>query len=91
MYRIIARAPYERTSYAEPCEVVSVFRTGILTPLYALKLASLEAAKDYNYDVDFEVRDHNGRVVSWRDFDAKSHVHAYRMNRDYGIDADCPW
>lgn len=91
MFSIIARAPYEATSYAEPRETVHVVRSGILNARYALKLAQIEASREDCYDVSFEVLDARGKQVRLADFDAAAHVHAFRMHRDYGIDADFPF
>lgn len=88
-YRIIARVPYERTSYAEPTELVSCWKDGILNVHYALKLADWLGSRDAYYDIDFEVRDQDNNLVRSPSYSA--HVHAYNAHRAYQIDANWPF
>lgn len=90
-YRIIARVPYERTSYAEPTELVSCWKDGILNVHYALKLADWLGSRDAYYDIDFEVRDQDNNLVRRSDLEHSAHVHAYKTHRAYQIDADFPF
>lgn len=90
-YRIFSRTPFEATSPYEPTSITRLERDGIRNVAYALRLARFWANKEENYDIDFEVVDDNGRAVYAHQLFADAHVHAYKMNRDYGIDADFPF
>lgn len=75
MYRIISRMPYEGTSPCDPRSICRLERDGIMTAAYALKLASMMAASEGFYDIDFEVIDDNGKQVYAQQVRPKANIH----------------
>lgn len=87
-YRIIARTPYERTSYAEPCETVHQVRQAISIG-DAFQIVRKLSDKEENYDVSFEVWDDEGKQHHFWDYDNAAHVRTWKLN-PFG-DGDIPW
>lgn len=85
-YRIIARVPFERTSYSEPCETIHHLREAISIN-DAFQIAGRLAEKDENYDASIEVWDDEGKQHFLWDYDNAAHVRCFQQWNG----GDFPW